>query len=324
MSVSIPSSHHSAATPAGERGHDHDVVSWRVLAGAYVNLTKPGIMLLLLITTLAAILIAAREHPLPPDDFARVLLVTLLGGALSSGGAAALNCYIDRDIDVVMNRTRRRALPSGTLQPRQVLVYGLGLSVLAIVVLLLWVNPLAAALALAGNLYYVVVYTMWLKRSTTQNIVIGGAAGAVPPLVGWAAVTGSLALPALLLFAIIFLWTPAHAWALALINRKDYAAVKVPMLPAVAGVTYTKWRILAYTVAVVVTTLLLYVVRAMGPLYLAAALLLGAGFVYMAVALLRDTEHGGHRRARRTFMYSNIYLALLFFAMVADRIMPLH
>ncbi len=316
MSVSVSNSH-SSVTAVGER----DGVSWRELAGAYFNLTKPHIMLLLLVTTLAALLIAARQHPLPPLDFARVLLVTLLGGALSSGGAAALNCYIDRDIDAVMNRTRRRALPAGVLQPRQVLVYGLGLSALAVVVLLLWVNPLAAALALAGNLYYVVVYTMWLKRSTSQNIVIGGAAGAVPPLVGWAAVTGSLGLPALLLFAIIFLWTPAHFWALALLHRKDYAAVKVPMLPAVAGEQYTKWRILAYTVAVVITTLALYFVQAMGPLYLAAALALGAGFIYMAVALLREQ---GPRRARRTFMYSNIYLALLFFAMVADRIMPLH
>lgn len=296
-------------------------VSWRELIHAYFNLTKPRIMVLLLITTLAAVLIAARQHPLPPADFARVLLVTMLGGALSSGGAAALNCYIDRDIDAVMNRTRRRALPAGVLQPRQVLLYGLGLSALAVVLLAVWVNPLAAALALAGNLYYVVIYTLWLKRSTTQNIVIGGAAGAIPPLVGWAAVTGSIALPAVLLFAIIFLWTPAHFWSLALLNRKDYAIVKVPMLPAVAGVQYTKWRILAYTVLVVISTLALYAVHAMGLLYLAAAVLLGAGFLYMAVSLLRAQ---GHRLARRTFMYSNIYLALLFFAMVADRIVPLH
>jgi protoheme IX farnesyltransferase len=318
MSISVPTSHHSSVTPtAGDRRD----VSWRELAGAYYNLTKPRIVLELLITTLAALLIAARQYPLPPALFARVLLATLLGGALASGGAAALNCYIDRDIDAVMNRTRRRALPAGILQPRQVLVFGIGLSALAVAILILWVNPLAAALALVGNLYYVVVYTMWLKRSTSQNIVIGGAAGAVPPLVGWAAVTGSLALPALLLFAIIFLWTPAHFWALALLNRKDYAAVKVPMLPAVAGEQYTKWRILAYTVAVVAATLALYLIHAMGLLYLVVASGLGAGFIYMAVALLR--EHGA-RRARRTFMYSNIYLALLFFAMVADRIAPLH
>ncbi len=315
MSVPVLSSH--PAAPAAER----DRVSWRDLAGAYYNLTKPGIMLLLLITTLAALLIAARQHPLPLDDFVRVLLVTLLGGAFASGGAAALNCYIDRDIDAVMNRTKRRALPAGVLRPRQVLLYGLGLSALAVVVLVLWVNPLAAALSLFGNFYYVVIYTMWLKRSTSRNIVIGGAAGAIPPLVGWAAVTGSLGLPALLLFAIIFLWTPAHAWALALINRKDYAAVKVPMLPAVAGEQYTKWRILGYTLTVVAVTLLLYAIHAMGPLYLVAACALGAGFIYMAVMLLREQ---GVRRARRTFMYSNIYLALLFFAMVADRIVPLH
>jgi protoheme IX farnesyltransferase len=294
--------------------------SWRDLAGAYYNLTKPGIMLLLLITTLAALLIAVRQHPLPPDDVVRVLLVTLLGGALSSGGAATLNCYIDRDIDAVMNRTKRRALPSGVLRPRQVLLYGLALSALAVVVLVLWVNPLAAALSLLGNFYYVVIYTMWLKRSTSQNIVIGGVAGAIPPLVGWAAVTGSVGLPALLLFAIIFLWTPAHAWALALLNHKDYAAVKVPMLPAVAGEQYTKWRILGYTLTVVATTLLLYVTHAMGLLYLVAACALGGGFIYMAVMLLREQ---GVRRARRTFMYSTIYLALLVVAMVADRIVPL-
>jgi len=295
--------------------------SWRTLAQAYYNLTKPRIMLLLLVTTLAAVLIAVRQHPLPVADFVRVLVVTLLGGALASGGAAALNCYIDRDIDAVMNRTRGRALPSGVAQPRHVLLYGLALTALAGGILLAWVNPLAAALALLGNFYYVVIYTMWLKRSTSQNIVIGGAAGAIPPLVGWAAVTGSLALPALLLFVIIFMWTPAHFWALALLNRKDYAAVHVPMLPAVAGEVYTKWRILAYTVLVVASTLLLYVVHAMGLLYLAAAIALGAGFIYKAVRLLRDKGHG---RARSTFMYSNIYLALLFFAMVVDRIVPLH
>src|ERR687883_1456169 len=255
-------------------------VSTRELAWAYVSLTKPRIMTLLLTTTLAAMLIAERQQPLPAADFVRVVLATLLGGALASGGAAALNCYLDRDIDAVMNRTRRRALPTGLLQPRQVLVYGLVLSVLAVTLVLAFVNPLAAALVLAGHVYYVVVYTLWLKRWTSQNIVIGGAAGAIPPLVGWAAVTGGLAPPAVLLFALIVAWTPAHFLALALLNRKGYAAAGVPMLPAVA-------------------------------------LALDSGLIYMALRFLYDRGHG---RARRMFMYSNIYLALLFLAMVADRL----
>ncbi len=295
-------------------------VSARDLLWAYFNLTKPRIMTLLLITTLAAVLIAAREHPLPAAEFVRVLLATMLGGALASGGAAALNCYIDRDIDAVMNRTRRRALPAGLLQPWQVLAYGLGLSALAIVVLLGFDNPAAAALALAGNLFYVVIYTLWLKRLTTQNIVIGGAAGAIPPLVGWAAVTGSLAWPALLLFVIIVAWTPAHFWSLALLNRKDYSAAGVPMLPSVVGEARTKRQILLYTALVVASSLLLFAIHAMGLVYLVAAGALGARFLYMALRLLREPGHG---QARRTFIYSNIYLALLFAAMVVDRILPL-
>ncbi len=295
-------------------------VSARDLIRAYATLTKPRIMSLLLITTLASLLIAARQHPLPALDFVRVLLATMAGGALASGGAAALNCYIDRDIDAVMNRTRRRPLPRGTLQPQQVLIFGLALSALSIVVMLALVNPLAAALTLAGNLFYVVIYTMWLKRWTTHNIVIGGAAGAFPPLVGWAAVANGLALPALLLFVIIIAWTPAHFWSLALLNRKDYAAAQVPMLPSVKGEGKTKRQILLYTVLVVGTSLALYAVHAMGLLYLLAALALGGGFLYMAIKLLLDQRHG---QARRTFLYSNLYLALLFLAMVVDRLIPL-
>src|SRR5436305_12123190 len=292
-------------------------VSRRELAWAYVSLTKPRIMTLLLTTTLAAMLIADRQQPLPSAVFVRLGIATLLGGALASGGAAALNCFLDRDIDAVMNRTRRRALPTGLLQPWQVLVYGLVLSVLAVAVMLAFVNPLAAALVLAGHVYYVGVYTLWLKRWTSQNIVIGGAAGAIPPLVGWAAVTGSLALPAMLLFSIIVAWTPAHFWALALLNRKDYAAAGVPMLPAVVGERKTKRQILLYAVLVVAATLLLYMVQAMGVLYLAAALTLGSGLIYMALRLLYDQGHG---RARPMFLCSNIYLALLFLAMVVDRL----
>jgi protoheme IX farnesyltransferase len=287
------------------------------VAAAYLALTKPRIMSLLLFTTLAASLIAVREHPLAQDTFFRVLLATMIGGALASGGAAALNCYIDRDIDEVMGRTRRRAIPAGILSPRQVLLFGLTLSTLSVAVLLTFTNLLTAALALAGNLFYVLIYTAWLKRRTTQNIVIGGAAGAIPPLVGWAAVTGSLALPALLLFVIITYWTPAHFWSLALLIRRDYSRARVPMLPAVASEAHAEWQILVYALLVVISSLLLFSVHAMGPIYLICALALGAGFVVHALLLrARSTA----RQARRTFLYSNLYLAALFGAMIVDRL----
>jgi len=284
---------------------------------AYLALTKPRIMLLLLLTTAAAALIADRQHPLPLGTLARVLPATLLGGALASGGAAALNCYLDRDMDAVMTRTRRRTLPSGLLRPGQVLLFGTALILCAALVLLVLVNPLAAALALAGAFYYVVIYTLWLKRRTRQNIVIGGGAGALPPLVGWAAVTDGISLPAALLCVIIVLWTPAHFWALALLHRRDYAAVGVPMLPVVAGEPATRRLILLYTVLVVGASLTLYAVGAMGLLYLAAALALGGWFIYRACRVLRDAAA---REARRLFLTSNLYLALLFVAMVIDRV----
>ncbi len=315
MSVSL-----SARKPVASSPVTPEAPSWRTIAAAYYSLTKPHIMVLLLITTLAAILIAAREHPLPAFDFVKVLVVTMIGGALSSGGAAALNCYIDRDIDAVMKRTRGRAIPSGVLTPRQVLYFGLTLTVVATLLLLLFVNVAAAALALFGSFYYVVIYTMLLKRSTAQNIVIGGGAGAVPPLVGWAAVTGGVALPPLVLFAIVVLWTPAHFWSLALMTRTDYAAVGVPMMPVVVGEKGTKQRIVLYTLLVIACSVVLYILGAMGQIYLGAALALGAGFLFMSLRLLREE---GHTHARATFMYSNIYLAFLFAAMVVDRVVGL-
>ncbi len=295
-------------------------VSIRQVVLAYASLTKPRIMTLLLTTTLAAALIALREHPLAANDAARALLATLVGGALASGGAGALNCYIDRDIDAVMNRTRRRALPAGLLQPQQVLSFGLILTLLSLAVMLSFVNPLAALLTLCGSLFYVVVYTMWLKRWTTQNIVIGGAAGAIHPLVGWAAISNSLDVPAFVLFFIILLWTPAHFWALALVNRKDYSAAGVPMLPSIVGEKKTKVQIMLYTLLVVGTSLVLWAVHAMGLLYLIAAAGLGLGFVYRAFDLFRDRGHGA---ARRMFIFSNVYLALLFLSMVIDRLWPI-
>jgi heme o synthase len=284
---------------------------------AYFVLTKPRVMSLLLFTTLAAVLVAAREHPLPLMDLLRVIGGTMLGGALASGGAAVLNCYIDRDIDAVMARTKRRAIPAGSLAPRQVLVFGITLSVLAVLVLLVLTTTLAAALALLGNLFYVLVYTCWLKRRTTQNIVIGGVAGAIPPLVGWAAVTNSLALPALLLFVIITYWTPAHFWSLALLVKRDYARAGVPMLPVVASEDHAYWQIISYTLLVIIASLLLFTVHAMGIPYLVCALLLGAAFGSQACVLAVQRTA---RQARRTFICSNLYLAALFAAMIADRL----
>lgn len=286
------------------------------LAG-YLAVTKPRIMSLLLVTTLAALLIAARQHPLPSLTLWRVMAATLVGGMLASGGAAALNCYIDRDIDVVMTRTRRRAIPSGTLSPNEVLIFGLTLSALSVVLLLTMTNPVAAALALAGNVYYVVIYTLWLKRTTSQNIVIGGVAGAIPPLVGWAAVTGSLALPAILLFVIITYWTPAHFWSLALLVRGDYSRAQVPMLPSVTSQTHARWQILVYAILLVISTLLLATVHAMGTIYLIGAIVLGAVLLGHVLALVRL---GTARMARRTFIFSNLYLAALFAVMVIDRL----
>lgn len=278
---------------------------------------KPRVMSLLLFTTLAALLVAAREHPVPASTFWSALAGAMFGGIMASGGAAALNCYIDRDIDVIMSRTHRRPIPAGTLSARQVLVFGLVLSVLSLVVLLALTTPLAAALALAGNFFYVVIYTMWLKRSTTQNIVIGGIAGAIPPLVGWAAITNSLALPAFLLFVIITYWTPAHFWSLALLVHGDYSRAQVPMLPSVTTRSHARWQIVTYSVLTVIASLLLYSVGAMGWVYLIAALLLGAGFLAFTVSTYRL---GTARQARRTFLYSNIYLAALFAAMIVDRL----
>jgi protoheme IX farnesyltransferase len=278
---------------------------------------KPRVMSLLLFTTLAALLVAAREHPVPALTFWKALVGAMVGGAMASGGAAALNCYIDRDIDVVMARTRRRPIPTGTLTPSQVLVFGLALSALSVAVLLVLTTPLAAALALTGNLFYVVVYTMILKRSTTQNIVIGGIAGAIPPLVGWAAITDDLGLAALLLFVIITYWTPAHFWSLALLVHGDYSRAQVPMLPSVTTRAHARWQIVMYSLLTVIASLLLYSVGAMGWLYLTGAAILGAGFLAFTVSTYRV---GTARLARRTFLYSNIYLAALFAVMIADRL----
>ena len=287
--------------------------SARQAAGAYLALTKPRIIELLLVTTVRAMFIAARGVP-PPW----LVVATLLGGSLSAGSANVINCYLDRDIDRVMRRTARRPLPAHRVEPADALRFGVVLGVAGFAWLWLAVNLLAAALATAVILFYVFVYTLGLKRRSTQNIVIGGAAGAVPVLVGWAAVRGRVELPALVLFAIVFYWTPPHFWALSLRFREDYQAARVPMLPVVRGPRETSHQILYYTLLLVAVTLLLYPAGRMGLVYLTAALVLGGMFVWRAAQLWRDTNG---RRAIRLFSFSNRYLALLFAAMALDALL---
>jgi protoheme IX farnesyltransferase len=286
--------------------------SVRSRIGAYVALTKPRIIELLLVTTLPTMIVA--ERGVPPLS---LMLATLLGGALAAAGANALNMYIDRDIDRLMARTRRRPLVTGVITPAHALVFALTLEVVAGVELWLLVNPLSAVLALSATLFYVFVYTIWLKRSSSQNIVIGGAAGAVPVLVGWAAVTGSLALAPVVLFLIIFLWTPPHFWALAVRYREDYAAADVPMLPVVASLAATARRIVLYTFMLWAATLLFYVTGRMGFIYLVAAVGLGGLFAYHALRLANDSTV---ERAMHLFKYSITYVTLLFGAMALDQL----
>ncbi len=275
----------------------------------YLTLTKPRIMTLLLVTGAGGMFVGAQGVP-PLDLF----VVTMVGLALACGGASALNHVLDRDIDVLMgSRTKERPVASGRVTPAQALEFGLFLSALSFALLASAVNLLTAVLALVGNLFYVVVYTRWLKRATPQNIVIGGAAGAVPPLVGYAAATGSLALPALWLFLIVFLWTPPHFWALALMIKNAYAAAGIPMLPVVRGDRETARQILLYSVALVAFTVA--VGFWLGPVYTAAALVLGVILVALAVLLRRDLSRA---RAQVLFHYSLAYLALLFVAAAVD------
>jgi protoheme IX farnesyltransferase len=280
--------------------------SWR----DYVTLTKPRIMVLLLVTGAGGMVVGAGGLP-----SAGLVLATLGGLALACGGASALNHVLDRDIDTQMRRTARRPVAAGRVAPERALEFGVALSALSFVLLTSFVNVLAALLALAGNLFYVLVYTRWLKRSTPQNIVIGGAAGAVPPLVGWAAATGDLTVPALLLFLIVFFWTPPHFWALALLIKRDYAEAGVPMLPVVRGERETARAIVRYSLVLVAITLLPVVWRTLGAVYLGAALALGLAFLWLAIGLARETTPA---RARRLFGYSLAYLALLFVAMAVD------
>jgi len=295
------------ATVATYRGEPAPRASWR----DYVTLTKPRIMSLLLLTGLCAMFVGANGAP-----GAWLVVVTMSGLALACGGASALNHVLDRDIDKLMGkRTRARPLAAERMPPTRALEFGLTLSAFSFVLLASLVNVLTAVLALVGNLFYVLVYTRWLKRSTPQNIVIGGAAGAVPPLVGWAAATGNLTLPALWLFLIVFFWTPPHFWALALLIRRDYEAARIPMLPVVRGTRETTKQIVGYAVVLVAVTTVPFLWGTVGLVYLASALALGGAFVWLALRLRRDMTP---RRAALLFHYSLLYLALVFVAMALD------
>jgi protoheme IX farnesyltransferase len=279
----------------------------------YFELSKPRIIVLLLITTLAAMVMAARGIPSPT-----LVFWTLLAGALAAGSAGAFNCAYDADIDKIMKRTADRPIPAGRISVRAAIVYASIIGTMSFAIFFFLVNPLAAYLSLAGNAYYVLIYTMWLKRTTPLNIVIGGAAGAVPPLVGWAAVTHSMGAPALGLFALIFLWTPPHFWSLALAVETDYEKAKVPMFPNVYGDERTKREIIYYSIILVLASLALYPLHVMGALYFGAAAVLGGIFLLEAFRTWR--ERNGTVDARRMFRYSLVYLALMCAVMVIDRI----
>ena len=276
----------------------------------FILLNKPIIVLLLLVTTYAGMVVAGKEIP-----GAALTFWTMLGGALAAGGASALNQYIDRETDKAMQRTQNRPLPGGRLKPAEGLAYGLAACLAAFFLLAGFVNLLAAVLSLAGMVYYVLLYSVWLKHVTVQNIVIGGGAGAIPPLVGWAAVTGGLDIPALFLFAIVFLWTPPHFWALALVRRSDYARGGVPMLPVVRGEVETRKQVLIYTFELVGLTLLMPLFKMAGSVYLVSALVLGGWLIHTAWKVFKQ---GGNKTAWKMYRYSSMYLAFLFLALMVD------
>jgi protoheme IX farnesyltransferase len=288
---------------------------------AYIALTKPRIIELLLITTIPAMVLATRDVPtMTLVEWLRLAFWTLLCGSLAAGSANAINQYLDRDIDLLMSRTRRRPLPAHDVSPENALVFGIVLGVISIMVMAWTVNLVAAFLTLLAIAFYVVVYTILLKRTTTQNIVIGGAAGALPPVIGWAAVTGRVEIPAIVLFLLVFYWTPPHFWALALRIRKDYEAARVPMLPVVKGVPETAKQIGLYTIVLVAISLLFYPIGGMGLLYLASAIVLGGIFLWRAWGLWEQkaSPEGSLAQSIRLYKYSISYLTLLFAAVAVD------
>jgi protoheme IX farnesyltransferase len=299
----------SGAVPAIEAPRLGLAPRARLLVADYVELTKPKVQSLLLLTTITTMYVAGDPSPL-------LVALTCLGGYLSAGGAGAVNHWFDRDIDVRMARTANRPIPAGRISPRAALAFGCTLAGLSLLELSLTVNPLAAVLSFGGFLGYVFVYTVWLKRRTPQNIVIGGAAGAVPPLVGWAAVTGSVSGTAVILFFIVFFWTPPHFWALSLLMKDEYAKVDVPMLPVVRGEAETRRQILLYTVLLYAVTQLPFCAGGFGPIYLVGSMLLGFGFIAGAIRLYRRADRSS---ALQLYLFSLAYLALLFCTMVADK-----
>ncbi len=278
----------------------------------YIALTKPRIISLLVLTALGGMFLGTRGVPDP-----LLVLLVLGGGALAAGGANALNHYLDRDIDGLMGRTSGRPIVSGNIPPQHAMWFGIALNVVAFTILGSLVNILSALLTLSATLFYIFVYTKALKRSTPQNIVIGGAAGAIPPMVGWVAVTGALGLPALYMFAIVFFWTPPHFWALSLLIKDDYRRAGIPMLPVVAGVKDTKLYILLYTILLVALTLMFFTTRAVGWVYFGGSLALGAGFIYYAWRLMK---RDGIEGAKAAYLYSLAYLALLFLIIMVDSV----
>ncbi len=284
----------------------------RSTLAAYVALTKPRIIELLLITTVPTMIVAERGWP-----SLWLVVATVIGGTLAAGGANAVNMYVDRDIDKIMNRTKGRPLATGEIEPRNALIFSVALLIAAFAWLTGFVNLLSAVFALSAAAFYIFVYTLWLKRTSTQNIVIGGAAGCMPVLVGWAAVTNSVGWEPIVLFSIIFLWTPPHFWALAVKYREDYSAADVPMLPSVASLETTARQILAYTLAVWAVSMAFTPIAGMGWIYTAVAFVAGALFTYYAVALLRDPNP---KRAMTMFTFSITYLSVLFIAMAVDQL----
>jgi protoheme IX farnesyltransferase len=298
---------------ASERASSLD---WRATFGAYVRLTKPRVIELLLVTSVPPMMLAAGGFPA-----ARLLLAVLVGGALAAGGANTINCWVERDSDQLMNRTRRRPLPAGEVVPSHALIFGIVLNVVAFAYLAVAANLLAACLTMSATLFYVFVYTIWLKPRTPQNIVIGGAAGAVPVLVGWAAVRGDVGAPAWILFAVVFFWTPAHFWALAFKYRDDYARAGIPMLPVLKTPKETGRQITVYAAITAAVTLTLGLFVHVSIFYVLAAATLGIGFVAQAVQLARDVSPTA---AIRFFGYSNVYLMLVFATVAVDALITRH
>ena len=276
-----------------------------------INITKPRIISLLLITAMTGMYLASQGNPLD----SKIILFVLLGGALAAGGANSINNYLDRDIDLLMERTKIRPLAKGSIPPLVGLYLGLILNICSFLMLYFQVNLLSACLTISATLFYVFVYTMWLKRRTPQNIVIGGAAGAVPPVVGWAAVTNEIGIPAIALFLIIFFWTPPHFWALSILLKDDYAKAKIPMLPVVSSIQETAKQIVRYSIFLVLITIIFSLHSSVSYIYLSSSILLGALFIYLSIRFKTESTES---RARTLYIFSLLYLALLFLSIILD------